>query len=226
MQLSARTFALASLSLVLPLGCGGGSEETPPPNTQQNAYAQQYPQQQYPQQQYPQQQYPQQQYPQQQVPQQQVPQQQVPQQQAPQQQAPQQPAAAQAVDVSMAAAVQPVVQQLGASQAPAGAKPLGGIIAVNFSAPGQTFEQQLQLTANKCYTVVAVGGPGVGEVNIKFAPPIPLAVPVAEDKSTGPQAVLGASNSCWKQIMISGPMRMMLEVPQGQGIVAAQVYEK
>lgn len=134
--------------------------------------------------------------------------------------------AAQEVDSSMAAPVQPLLQQLAKTQAPPGAKAMGSIIVANFSAPGQSLQKQIQLTANKCYTVVAAGAPGVTEVNLKFVPLIPLLPPVAVDNTTGAQATLGANPNCWKQIMVSGPMNLVIEVPQGQGLVGAQIYEK
>ncbi len=220
-------------------GCGGSDKQNP-----QTANNMQYPQQGYQQQGYQQQQqYPQQQqqYPQQQ---QQYPQQQ---QQYPQQQQqyPQQgqattapattaptqttaPAAqgptAQPVDASMAAALHPVLQQLGKTQAPPGAKALGALIVANF-AQGQTFEQSIQLQANKCYTIVAAGAPGVNEVNIKLMPPV-FPTTLAQDNSTGPQATLGQTPSCWKNGPLPVPMRVIFEVPSGQGVVAAQIYEK
>jgi hypothetical protein len=134
--------------------------------------------------------------------------------------------AAQEVDVSMAAPVQPLLQQLAKTQAPPGAKPMGSLIVANFTAPGQTLQKQVQLSANKCYTVVAAGGPGVSEVNLKFVSLIPLAPPAAVDNTTGPQATLGPNPNCWKQIMFSAPMNLVIEVPQGQGLVGAQIYEK
>jgi hypothetical protein len=126
----------------------------------------------------------------------------------------------------MAAPVQPVLQQLARTQVPAGAKPMGNLIVANFTAPGQKLEKQIQLSANRCYSVVAVGAPGVAEVNLKFQPLIPLAPPAAVDNTTGPQATLGPNPNCWKQIMFSAPMTLVIEVPQGQGLVGAQVYEK
>jgi len=220
------------LTLLSAAGCGGNKEES---QTAYNQQPQQYPQQQqqYPQQQqqYPQQQqqYPQQQqqYPQQQqqYPQQQQ-QQQYPQQGTPQTGTPQAAAggAAQPVDASMAATVQPALVALGKTQAPAGAKAFGNMIVANF-AQGQMFEQSIQLQANKCYTVVAAGLPGVSEVNIKLMPPM-IPTTLAQDNSTGPQATLGGSPNCWKNGPLPAPMRILLEVPAGQGIVAAQIYEK
>jgi hypothetical protein len=132
---------------------------------------------------------------------------------------------AQEVDASLAEAVKPLLQQLLKTQVPAGAKPMGNLIVANFSAPGQKLEKQLLLTGNKCYTVVAAGV-GVAEVNLKFVPVLPMAQPIAEDKTTGPQAVLGPSPNCYNQMIVSAPMNLVIEVPQGQGLVAVQAYEK
>lgn len=148
----------------------------------------------------------------------------VPQAGAPQANAPAASGAAQPVDASMAAAAQPVLQQLGKTQAPPGAKPFGNLIAANFS-QGQTFEQSIQLQANKCYTVVAAGLPGVSEVNVKLMLPV-IPTVLAQDNSSGPQATLGPNPNCWKNGPFPAPLRLVLEVPAGQGIVAAQVYEK
>ena len=204
---------ITSLSILTALSaasCGGNKEEAQSGYNQQGYQQQQYPQQQ---QQYPQQQ---QQYPQQQ--------QQYPQQGTPQTGATAAGGAAQPVDVSMAAAIQPVLVQLGKTQAPAGAKPFGNMIVANF-AQGQTFEQSIQLQANKCYTVVAEGLAGVSEVNIKMMTSV-IPTTLAQDNSTGPQATLGGNPSCWKNGPLPAPMRIVLEVPAGQGIVAAQIYEK
>ena len=138
-----------------------------------------------------------------------------------------QPAAGvQEVDASMAAPVQPMLQQLGKTQAPAGARPLGNLLVANFPAPGGSLSKQIQFTANKCYTIVAAGAPGVTEVNIKIPSLVPFMAPVAEDKSTGSQAVLGANPHCYMQPLVSAAVNVVIEVPQGQGLVAVQVYEK
>jgi hypothetical protein len=239
MHRSARTFiGFSLLTAIAAAGCGGNKEESQSAYNQQQPYPpqqggyQQNPQQ-YPQQ-YPQQnpqQYPQQgtqQNPQQYPPQgTQYPPQgttTTPQTGAPGTGAPQQGGAAQQVDASMAAPVQAAIQQLGRTQAPAGAKPMGNLIVANF-AQGQTFEQSIQLQANKCYTIVAAGAPGVNEVNIKLMPPV-FPTTMAQDNTTGPQATLGQNPNCWKNGPIPAPMRVVFEVPSGQGIVAAQIYEK
>lgn len=133
------------------------------------------------------------------------------------------PSAVQELDVSMAVPVEPLLQQLAKTQIPPGAKAFGNKIVANFPAGGK-LEKQIQLTANKCYTVVAAGAPGVSEVNLKFYN-LPL-LTLAVDNTTGAQATLGATPNCYKQILISAPMTLAIEVPAGQGLVAVQIYEK
>jgi hypothetical protein len=126
----------------------------------------------------------------------------------------------------MAAPVQPLLKQLASAQVPAGAKPLGNLIVANFPAPGGKLTKQIQLTLNKCYTVVAAGGPGVSEVNLSLVPNLPLATAMAVDSTQGPQATLGPKPNCYKQLLFSAPMNLVVDVPAGQGMVAVQVYEK
>lgn len=239
MHRSAITFiGFSLLTAIAAAGCGGNKEESQSAYNQQQQYPPQGGYQQNPQQYPPQggyQQNPQQYPPQgtQQNPQQYPPQgtqyppqgtTTTPQTGTPTTTPPQQGGPAQQVDASMAAAVQPILQQLGRTQAPPGAKPMGNLIVANF-AQGQTLEQSIQLQANKCYTVVAAGAPGVNEVNIKLMPPV-IPTTMAQDNTTGPQATLGQNPNCWKNGPIPAPMRVVFEVPSGQGIVAAQIYEK
>jgi hypothetical protein len=237
----------------LALACGGGQSEpqTPPPAQYpppQGQYpAGQYPQQ--PQQQYPQQQYPQQQYPQQ--PQQPYPAQ--PQQPAPYPTTPAPggtapaapalpgvdpsilggaPAGPQAtpIDPAAAAAVQPILNQLALSKAPAGAKPIGSVMAANFQ-QGQQLEAQVQMDPGKCYTVVGAGlPPAVTELNIQLVAvtPLPGTAPVlAVDNTTGAQAVLGEKPNCYKWAWpIAAPVKVVVSVAGGAGLAAAQLYAK
>lgn len=132
----------------------------------------------------------------------------------------------QEVDASMAAPVQPFLKQMMSAQVPAGAKALGNLIVANFPAPGGKLQKQIQLTLNKCYTIIAAGAPGVTEVNLSLVPNLPLATAMAVDNSTGSQATLGAKPNCYKQMLFSAPMNLVVDVPAGQGLVAIQVYEK
>jgi hypothetical protein len=142
-----------------------------------------------------------------------------------------QPAAGSAapMDATAAAAVQPILDQLAKSSAPPGAKPLGAAMVANFQ-QGQSIENQIQLQPGKCYTVIAASLPPVTEVNVKFLAValIPgTGMVMAEDKQTGPQAVLGPHPNCYKNpAPVAVPMRVVLEVAGGQGLAAARVYEK
>jgi hypothetical protein len=133
------------------------------------------------------------------------------------------------MDATAAAAVQPILNQLAKTQAPPGAKPLGSAMVANFQ-QGQTIENQIQLQPGKCYTVVAAALPPVTEINVRFVAVslIPgTGMVLAEDKQTGTQAVLGQQPACYKNAApIAVPMRVILEVAGGQGLAAAQVYEK
>ena len=126
--------------------------------------------------------------------------------------------------------VQPILNELAKQHAPAGAKPVGSVMVGNFQ-QGQTMENQLQLQPGKCYTVVAAAAPPVTEVNIKFVAvaiiPGSTGMVMAQDNETGPQGVLGEKPNCYKNpAPMAIPVRVVLEVAGGQGIAAAQVYEK
>ncbi|MEZ4222453.1 MAG: hypothetical protein R3B13_16055 [Polyangiaceae bacterium] len=136
---------------------------------------------------------------------------------------------AQPVDPSLGAAATPILNQLATAEAMPGAKPMGSALVGNFQ-QGQTLETQIQLNAGKCYTVVAAGVVPVSEVNVKFVAVTPIpgsAMVLAQDQTTGPQAVLGKKPNCYKNPAPFGlPVKLVLEVAGGSGIAAAQVYEK
>jgi hypothetical protein len=238
-----------TLTIALALGCASNPE----PETPAQAYPGQYPaqQQQYPAGQYPAQQQP---YPAQQTPAQQpYPAQQQPYPATPQPYpaqpgaTPTQPPAAlppaggvlpgtapsaplaTAIDPSYAAAVQPVLTQLGSTKAPAGAKPIGSLMAANFQ-QGQALEAQVQMEPGKCYTVVGAALPPVTELDIKLVAITPMAgmAPIlAVDNTTGPQAVLGEKPNCFKWAWpIPAPVKVVVTVTGGQGLAAAQLFGK
>jgi hypothetical protein len=135
---------------------------------------------------------------------------------------------AQPLDASAGAALQPMINQLAATQAP-GAKPLGAAMVGMFQ-PGQQLEAPVQLQANKCYTVIAVGLPPVSEVNIQLVltVPVPGMSPVlSQDQTTGAQATLAPAPNCFKWISpFPGSAKVITSVAAGQGLAAVQVYEK
>jgi hypothetical protein len=133
------------------------------------------------------------------------------------------------LDPSMAAAVQPVLTQLAATKAPAGAKPIGSLMAANFQ-PGQQLEAQVQMEPGKCYTVVGAALPPVAELDLKLIAVTPLAgmAPVlAVDNTTGAQAVLGEKPNCFKWAWpIPAPVKVVVTVTSGSGLAAAQLFGK
>ena len=135
---------------------------------------------------------------------------------------------AQQLDASAGAAAQPILNQLATTEAP-GAKPLG-MAMVGMFQPGQQLETVVQMQPGKCYTVLAVGLPAVTEVNVQLvaAVPLPGMSPVlAQDQTTGPQAVLGKAPNCFKWALpLPGSVKVLTTVAAGQGIAAVQVYEK
>ena len=134
-----------------------------------------------------------------------------------------------AIDPSMAAAVQPVLTQLASSKAPAGAKPIGSLMAANFQ-QGQQLEAQVQMEPGKCYTVVGAALPPVSELDLKLIAVTPLAgmAPVlAVDNTTGAQSVLGEKPNCFKWAWpIAAPVKVVVTVTSGQGLAAAQLFGK
>jgi hypothetical protein len=92
-------------------------------------------------------------------------------------------------------------------------------------------ESQVQMNPGKCYTVVGAAVPTVQNLDIELVPlmPVPgLASPVmAADQTQGPTAVVGAAPNCFKWALpVGGPMKVVVRVSAGQGIAAAQVFEK
>lgn len=133
------------------------------------------------------------------------------------------------LDATAAAAATGLLGALAQQNAP-GAKAVGTVVAGNFQ-QGQVMESQVQMNPGKCYTVVGAALPTVQNLDIELVPlmPVPgLASPVmAADQTQGPTAVVGAAPNCFKWALpVGGPMKVVLRVSAGQGMAAAQVYEK
>ncbi|MEP7050195.1 MAG: hypothetical protein ABJB12_07580, partial [Pseudomonadota bacterium] len=110
------------------------------------------------------------------------------------------PAPAATTDPAIAAALQPMLTQVAATQVVAGSKPLNAAMFGNV-APGAPLEAQIMLQPNKCYSVVAVGMPPIAELNVQFLAVtiIPGMAPIlATDQDTGATAVLGKKPNCYK----------------------------
>lgn len=136
----------------------------------------------------------------------------------------------QRLDATAGAAVQPLLNELAKKETQPGSKPIGETLVGNFQ-QGQSLEIPIQLTPNKCYTVVAAALPPVTEVNLQLqlVTPIPGAAPVlAIDQDSGPNAVLGKKTTCYRWMLgvIPAPAKVVVQVAGGSGLVVAQAYEK
>ncbi len=134
------------------------------------------------------------------------------------------------LDETTAGAVVQLLDPLAKQHAPAGAtRTPGGTLAGNFN-QGQSLEVTIQMQPGACYTVVGAAMPTVQNLDIQLAPvtPIPgLSAILAQDQTTGPTAVTGAKPNCFKwPLPAAAPMRVILTVSAGQGMAAAQVYQK
>jgi len=133
------------------------------------------------------------------------------------------------VDPALAAAITPLLTQLGASQTVAGSKPLGTAMVGNVGG-AQVLEQQITLQPNKCYSVAAVGSPPISELNVQLlaVTVVPGMAPVlAIDQDTGASATLGKKPNCYKWALpLPAAAKVVVSAAAGQGLAGAQVYEK
>jgi len=138
------------------------------------------------------------------------------------------PAVCQEIDATAAAPAQAIITGLASSSVPAGAKPMGGLMACMFQ-QGQQLSKQIQMQPGKCYTIVGAGA-GVSELDIQVVAvtPIPGMAPVlAQDQETGPQAVVGKDPNCYKWALpMAGTVNVVMTAKAGAGPAAAQVFEK
>lgn len=110
-----------------------------------------------------------------------------------------------------------------------GMSPEGGVFAGQFQ-QGQVLEQSFQGEPGRCYTVVAMGDPGVTELEVQIvvqpAPMLPPAV-VGQDNMTGPQATVGGGGNCVKNALpVGAPAKVILRVTGGAGLAGAQLFKK
>jgi hypothetical protein len=136
--------------------------------------------------------------------------------------------AATPIDPSAAAAGQPALNAMAASECP-GMKPDGNAFAGQFQ-EGQTLEQPFTLQAGKCYSVVAVGG-GITELHIQIvaqpAPMLPPTVLAQDNAAASPNVTLGGKGNCFKNpLPLGGAAKVLIKATKGSGVALAQIYVK
>ena len=112
----------------------------------------------------------------------------------------------------------------------AGTQMEGDLIASKL-APGQVLEQEFRLQPGRCYTLVAVGGDGVRELDATFetfGPARSNTEVLASDTSTGTSAVVGGGGTCfpWAPEATALAAKFVLRVRDGSGVVVSQLYAR
>ena len=138
--------------------------------------------------------------------------------------------AATPLDPATAQVVTALIAPIAATAAAPGAKAVGAAIAGNFT-QGQSLDQTVQMNPGKCYTIVGVGVPTIQNLDIQLVPSISIpglpAAVVAADNSQGATAIVGQQPNCYKWALpMGGTMKVVVTVSAGQGMAAAQVFEK
>lgn len=134
------------------------------------------------------------------------------------------------LDASAASTATQVLDPIARQHVPAGARAVGSALAGLFK-PGQSLEQDVQVQPGKCYTAVATGVPTIQNIDVQLLATSPLpgvvAPVLAQDQTLGATAVLGAQPNCFHWALgVSAPLRLKVTVTAGEGIAAAQLYEK
>jgi hypothetical protein len=133
---------------------------------------------------------------------------------------------AQPIDPTLAGAAGAILDKVAGNLAP-GASREGAPMAATFAA-GQTMEQVVQLATGRCYTVVAAG-PTVQAWDfslILVANPVPVQPVLLHEAATGTPAAMAGSGNCFKWNWPPVTARVVVQVTQGGGIAAAQLYGK
>jgi hypothetical protein len=132
--------------------------------------------------------------------------------------------------LSAAQAATGLLPALAGSKAPPGAKAVGAPIAAQFQ-QGHCLEVTVNMNPGKCYSVVAAALPTVQNLDLSLVaaaslPGLPQVV-AASDSSVGPTSTLGEAPNCFKWALpVAGTMKLIVSVSSGQGLAAAQVFEK
>ncbi|HEY0138271.1 MAG TPA: hypothetical protein VGB85_29505 [Nannocystis sp.] len=112
----------------------------------------------------------------------------------------------------------------------AGMQMEGDLIASKL-APGQVLEQEFRLQPGRCYTLIAVGGEGIKELDATFETIGPVrskSTVLASDALSGTTAVVGGGEACfaWKPESNATPAKFVLRVRGGDGVVVSQLYAR
>lgn len=107
---------------------------------------------------------------------------------------------------------------------------------------GEVMAMPVVLQPGKCYSVIGVSMGNITELDVvlkvdalagALPPGMNLQPILAQDSETGPQAVIGSKNNCWKNpfgnnplFQIAVPARIEVTPKQGAGSVAVKLYSR
>lgn len=108
---------------------------------------------------------------------------------------------------------------------------LEGDLIAGKLAPGEVVEHEFKLQPGRCYTLIAVGGDGVSELDATFETMAPVrgkADTLVADSATGNVAVIGGGGTCFARAANDTALavRWVLRVRGGSGVVVTQLYAR
>jgi len=112
----------------------------------------------------------------------------------------------------------------------AGMQAEGDLIAARIG-PGQLFEQEFRLQPGRCYTLLAVAGEGVRELDAALEAQNPVRgkrTVLVEDRGSGTTAVVAGGAACFPWAANAEPQtaKFVLRVREGDGVVVSQLYAR
>lgn len=129
------------------------------------------------------------------------------------------------IEMSM---VTPLITAL-ASNEVQGMQAEGGAFGGSFLA-GQVIERPFTLQPGRCYSVVAVGLPGLEELDAEIVAQPGASLPdtvVAVDQRSGSQAIVGGGGQCFTHLAPAAvPAKIVIRATRGAGLAGAQLYVK
>lgn len=96
--------------------------------------------------------------------------------------------------------------------------------------PGELVEQEIRLQPGRCYTLIAVGGEGITELDAELSQMNPVrgkGDTLAADGATGKVAVVGGGGSCFSFTgKAPTAARFVVRARAGSGVTVSQLYAR
>lgn len=107
---------------------------------------------------------------------------------------------------------------------------LEGDLLASKLAVGEVLEQELRLQPGRCYTLIAVGGEGLTELDVELQRLSPVrgqGETLVADTTSGTTAVLGGGGTCFLfSEKAPLPAKFLVRARAGSGVVVSQLYAR